>query len=167
MILYRFASERHKLTRYYLFFGGFSSVMRWFWCHDGLFGPLKDTFTTRSNVFRSRRINCQVVCVCVFVFVLCIGITTIQKWDAVLSHFSKRTLSLLSLSFTRRNNVGIMFILFLFKNQSFFSWESFFSLFDWALEFVKFNLSFDWILASLKCLINLSFFFVKLCASFF
>lgn len=51
---------------YYLFFGGFSSVMRWRW-----FIRLKSTFTTRSNVFSLGGLNVSsrlCICMCVSLF---------------------------------------------------------------------------------------------------
>lgn len=131
------------------------------WC-DGLllwwrsFGSLEKRvkFITRARTFClfffSRRTKCRVVCVCVSVCVwvvyLCIGIITIHS-NEMLS-FSN-ALSRIHCELTRSRSLSLIrsrshslaslqrwyYVHFVscFKNQSFISWESFFSFFVWAM----------------------------------
>lgn len=137
-------------------------------CYDGVhLGSLEKRvkFITRAQTiclfsFFSRRTKCRVVCVCVSVCVwvvyLCIGIIPIHSnemlsFSNALSRVHReltrsRSLSLIrSRSHSRASLQRWYYVHFVscFKNQSFISWESFFSFFVWVMQFVKFNLSFD------------------------
>lgn len=80
--------ERHPLSGYYLFFGGFTSVMRWF--HEDVHTVYLrvNSQHTQTVLFflHSRRTKCRVVCVCVIVFFLSMY-RNYSEWDAVFSHF--------------------------------------------------------------------------------
>lgn len=119
---------------------------------------------TRSNVlfvflFAEDQVSsrlCMCICLCLSSVSMYRNYHDTQQWDALifkrsLANSSRtHTLSLsLSLIRSRSHSLASLqrwyYVHFVscFKNQSFISWESFFSFFVWAMQFVKFNLSFD------------------------
>lgn len=158
MILTLFERVRFSLILA-LFFGGFLSValMRcfFFFCYAGSFGSLKKRviFITRSNDHFFSRGGPSVessVCMCIC---LCLSdsmnrnYNDTQQWDArsltlkhsLASSSRAHLLSrLLTLTFIRVVTALVLcsFCFFCFKNQSFISWESFFSFFVGVMQFL-------------------------------
>lgn len=128
------------------------------WCDDVHSGSLEKRvkFITRAQTFClfffffhggpsvSSRL-CMCICLCLSSVSMYRNYNDTQQWDALTV---KRSLALshsLSLSHLLASLQRWYYVHFVscFKNQSFISWESFFSFFVWAMQFVKFNLSFD------------------------
>lgn len=127
---YRFARERARerwlspSLIFNLFFGGFSSVMRWFGSlKDDFYYTLKHFFFTRGGPFVESSV-CVCLCSCLFFF-LWIGITTIQRMSLSNARSRANCSSLThSLSHARVHSSlqRWYYVHFVssFKNQSFF-----------------------------------------------
>lgn len=137
-------------------------------CYDGVhLGSLEKRvkFITRAQTiclfffFAEDQVSsrlCMCICLCLSSVSMYRNYHDTQQWDALIfkrslanssrTHTLSLALSLIrSRSHSRASLQRWYYVHFVscFKNQSFISWESFFSFFVWAMQFVKFYLSFD------------------------